>query len=108
MLFHTCQVIKDGAFHGLIKQLLINPSWKYDDDEREELQRDSISATVEGIKEKFYIPDILLYVHEGFFPFLHAFYGEAYRNQHNSTLKNSMEKDFTFTTYKALLVSSNL
>lgn len=65
VLFHTCEVMKgmadDDIIYGFIKQLLINPTWKYDGVERRVYVHDcadqmgSITITVEGIKGKFNI-----------------------------------------------------
>ena len=61
VLFRTCEIMKDetsSGFHGHIKQLLITPTWKYDDSRRGEFKTDRMIFAVEGVRGKFSIPGI--------------------------------------------------
>lgn len=49
--------------------------------------------------------DVLLYVSEGFLPFLNVFYSQAYKNQHDSKLKKLTE-EIAKSTYTVLSVNT--
>lgn len=48
---------------------------------------------------------MLLYVSEGFLPFLQELYGQAYSNQHSAMQKKQAEGKFTNSIHDALIVS---
>ena len=50
------------------------------------------------------IIDVLLYVSEGYLPFLHAFYGQAYQNRHTTTSRQMMQETKPDTICEALTV----